>query len=134
MTRILISSRLIEFWCFGLPVALGSRQVGGGCLGAWGVSPHACTCMCMPTHAHTHTCIKLQMAANMEASMFSMFRMFNMHVLVCVHACACVCAWDTPHIPIPTPICHPPRGWIPGISKNLIMLELIKIFQFRLKI
>ena len=41
------------------------------------------------------------MAADMEASMFSMF---NMHVHACVHA------WDTPHtsIPIPTPSTHPP--------------------------
>ena len=40
-------------------------------------------------HMHTHTCIELQMAASMEASMFSMFSMFNMHVCacVCVHAC-----------------------------------------------
>ena len=44
--------------------------------------------------------------------MFSMFSMFNMHV----HACMCVHvyvhAWDTPHtpMPIPTPICHSPRG------------------------
>ena len=80
-----------------------------GYLGAWGVSPHACTC----THMHTHTCIELQMAASMEASMFSMF---NMHV--CVRACACVCmrvcmghppyphTYPHPH----PPICHPPRG------------------------
>ena len=27
---ILISSRLIEFWCFGLPAALGVRGVYGG--------------------------------------------------------------------------------------------------------
>ena len=71
---------------------------------------HACACM----HMHAHTCIKLQMAANMEASMFSMFIMFNMHVHACVHACACVYAWDTPHIPIPTPTpIHPsatPQG------------------------
>ena len=78
------------------------------------------------------------MAADMEASMFSMISMFNMHVRVCVHVCACVCAWDTPHTPIPTPppCTHPPppRGWTPRISKNSITLELIKIFQFRLKI
>ena len=54
------------------------------------------------------------MAADMEASMFSMISMFNMHVHACVHACACVCAWDTPYtpIPIPTPM-HPsatPQG------------------------
>ena len=49
-----------------------------------------------------------------------------------VHASACVCAWDNPphthtpnhHVP------PPPGGWTPRISKNLITLELIKIFQF----
>ena len=82
-----------------------------GYLGAWGVSPHACTCM----HMHTHTCIELQMAARMEASMFSMF---NMHVRACMRACTCVCmrtcmehpphthTYPHPH----SPICHPPRG------------------------
>ena len=75
---------------------------------------HAHTCACM--HTHTHTCIELQMAASMEASMFSMF---NMHVRACVHACHCVCVHaymhgTPPHtpIPIPTPI-HPsaiPQG------------------------
>ena len=37
---ILISSGLIEFWYFGLPVALGREQVGGGVWGHEGVSPH----------------------------------------------------------------------------------------------
>ena len=55
------------------------------------------------------------MAANMEASMFSMISMFNMHVHVCVHACACMYAWDTPlhthtHPHSNPPIRHPPRG------------------------
>ena len=71
----------------------GGRWVGG-CLGVSGgmggvptcthTHAHARTC----THTHTHTCIELQMAASMEASMFSMF---NMHVRACVRACACVC-------------------------------------------
>ena len=42
----------IEFWCFGLPGALG---VGGGCMGVCvvrGCPPHMCTWM----HAHAHTC------------------------------------------------------------------------------
>ena len=47
------------------------------------------------------------MAADMEASMFSMF---NMHVCacMCVHACVCMPAWDTlSHTHThPTPI-HP---------------------------
>ena len=106
-------------------------------LGAWGVSTHAFTHM----HMHTHTCIKLQMAADMEASMFSMFIMFNMHVCVCACVCVCVhvCVHGTPPThpyPPSPPSTHlpPPGGWIPGISKNLITLALIKIFQFCLKI
>ena len=59
---ISISSRLIEFWCFGLPAALG---VGGGLGGA----PHTCAhaCSCMHVHACTHAHVKhdnfMQMAA-----------------------------------------------------------------------
>ena len=36
------------------------------------------------------------MATDMEASMFSMFSMFNMCVHAYVHVCACMYAWDTP--------------------------------------
>ena len=58
------------------------------------------------------------MAANMEASMFSMFSMFNMHVRACVCMCACM---GHPHTPIPTPTpihpsATPPGGWTPGIT------------------
>ena len=144
LNRIEISRLVQDLLNFGI---LGSLWLWGG-VGGWGClrasgGMRGCPHMHTHTHVHahtcTHTCIKLQMAANMEASMFRMFIMFNMHVHAYVHACACVCAWDTPlhtHIhPHPhTPICHPPRGWIHGISKNLITLELIKIFQFHLKI
>ena len=54
------------------------------------------------------------MAADMEASMFSMISMFNMHVRVCMRVCACVCAWDTPHTPIPTPTPMHPSATPPG--------------------
>ena len=65
------------------------------------------------------------MAADMEASMLSMFSMFNMHVRACVRACACVrvCMGHSPthpspppppstHLPPPPPSTHlpPPRG------------------------
>ena len=58
-----------------------------------------------------------------------------MHVCVCMY----VCMGHPIHIPIPTlnpirPSATPPGGWTPKISKNLITLELIKIFQFCLKI
>ena len=66
----------------------GGRWVGGclGVSGGMGGCPHMHART--RTHTHTHTCIELQMAASMEASMFSMF---NMHVRACVRACACMC-------------------------------------------
>ena len=140
-----ISSRLIEFWCFGLPVALG---VGGGCMGlggGWGV-PH--------TYGHMHTHARTHAHAHV--------RMVNM-IISCkwppplgeslgipydvIHACACMHAHACMHVhvhvcggyPLTTPHPHPPtlpspRGGTPGINQNSIALELIKIFQFRLKI
>ena len=47
-----------------------------------------------------------------------------------VHACACAHAWG---LPTPTPI-HPPPTGSPQISKNVIRIEWIEIFQFHLKI
>ena len=63
------------------------------------------------------------MAATMEAAMFNM------------HACVCTCACGVPP-PNPAPITHPPTplGGTPQISKNMIRLEGIEIFRFRLKI
>ena len=59
-------------------------------------------------HMHTHTCIEFQMAASMEASMFSMF---NMNVCACVHVCVHAYVHGTPlHTPIPTP---PPSTNLP---------------------
>ena len=71
------------------------------------------------THMSLHTCIELQMAASMEASMFSMFSMFNMHVRACMrmHVRACMrmhvhaCVHGTPpthSYPPPLPSTHPP--------------------------
>ena len=105
----------------------GSGEGAGGWGGVWGylgawwgvptcthMHTHARTC----THRHTHTCIELQMAASMEASMFSMFSMFNMHVHACMCVCTCVymraCMGHPPthpYLPSP-PSTHlpPPRG------------------------
>ena len=70
------------------------------------------------------------MAAPMEASMFIMF---NMHVHVSMHAYM----GHPPHThthPNPNPTTHHPPGGTPWFSKNSITFELIKIFQFCLKI
>ena len=57
------------------------------------------------------------MAADMEASMFSMISMFNMHVHACMHVCACVCVCvhgTPPHTPMPTPTPMHPSATPPG--------------------
>ena len=57
-----------------------------------------------------------------------------MHMHVCMRMCVHMCGrhpLTTPHSYSPT---HPPPGGTPGISQNSIALELIKIFQFCLKI
>ena len=63
----------------------------------------------------------MQMAADMEASMFSMFSMFNMHVRVCVHACACVYGTSPTFIPTSTLSTHlpPPQGGGPPESLKI---------------
>ena len=132
--------------CGSLRLWGGGRWVGGH-LGAWGGVPRH---MHMHVHGRTRTkredkhVRKLQMAATMEAAMFIMF---NMHACVCTRACACVrvrvhvhMRGGCPHPPPPPPPTHPPThpptqgGVPPQISKNVIRLERIKIFRFRLKI
>ena len=118
--RIELSRLVQELLKFGVLGSLrlwgGSRWLGG-CLGvSWGMGgapPH--THACARTHTHTYTCIELQMAASMEAFMFSMFNMY-VHTCVRVCACVCMCTWmghppTHPYLPPPhPPICHSPRG------------------------
>ena len=113
---ISISSRLIEFWCFGLPAALG---VGGG----WGLPP---THMC--THAHAHV-VNMIISCKWPSPLgeylgipYDVIRTC-MHVHMHVHVGG-VHPLTTPH----------PLGGTPRISQNSIALELIEIFQFCLKI
>ena len=88
----------------------GGGWVDGG-VGGRGAPTHAHMHAHTCTHAHTHV-QKLQMAADMEASMFIMF----MHVCacICMYVGACMCVWDTPTHPYQPPphlpICQPPRG------------------------
>ena len=138
---ISISSRLIEFWCFWLPVALG---VGGGCMGVgsgWGVPPthmhmHTHARMCMQAHAHVvNMIISCKWPPRLGEYLGILYDVI--HTCMCVHACTCMCMWVGCTLsPPPTPI-HPPpnpQGGTHGISQNSIALELIEIFQFRLKI
>ena len=115
-----------------------------GWLGGWGLvvfALHTCACAC--THAHTHTCMHgehdnfMQMATPIRflgnSWEFPMMSYMCVHACMCVSACACVHVWGAPSHH-PTPI-HPPHPQEDaGISKNSIALELIKIYQFCLKI
>ena len=57
------------------------------------------------------------------------------HVCMYVHACVCAHVWGAPsHHPPPHPPTPTPQRGDPRISQNSIAFELIKIFQFRLKI
>ena len=105
----MISSGLIEFWCFRLPVALGRGQVDGGASGGMGGVPthmhmHACT------HTHTH----LYMYRNCKWPLTwrhpCLACLTCMCMRVCMHACM-----GHPHThpcPSPPPSTHlpPPQG------------------------
>ena len=109
-----ISSGLIEFWCFGLPAALGRGQVGGGHLGAWGgvtthMHMHACTC----THAHLYMYRNCKWPPTWRHPCLACLACLT---CMCVHACMCMreCMGHPPTHPYQPPphppICHPPRG------------------------
>ena len=120
----------------------------GRWVGIWGhggvprqvhIHVHACTC----THTHVYMYKNCKWLPTWRHPCLSCLTC--MCVCACVHACmhvcacACMCAWDIPHIPIPTPTpvhppATPPPPRDPRSSKNSITLELIKIFQFHLKI
>ena len=137
-----------ELLNFGVLGSLRLWEWGGVDGWGWGVvrgCPHTCAhaCACMHTHARTCTCVKhdnfMQMAAPIGGIPGNSL-WCHMHVCMCsracMHACACACVWGAPSHHLPTPI-HPPPppgGWTPRISQNSIALELIEIFQFRLKI
>ena len=142
---------LLNLWCFGLPAALGRGQVGGH---VWGICRHGgvpthvhmhahiCTCM----HMQTHTCTCMHMYRNCKwpptwrhPCLSCLLCLTCMCMCACMHACACACvhAWDTPLHTHIHPHSHPPSATPQGdprISQNSITLELIKIFQFCLKI
>ena len=118
---ISISSGLIEFCCFGLPVALGRGQVGGGVSGAsggmGGVPPH------MHAHARTHTYTHVYMYRNCKWP--PTWRHPCLAWLACL-TCMCVCVhvcvhWTPPHThtqPHPMhPSATPPGGGPPESVK-----------------
>ena len=122
-------------------MALGRGQEGGRGVWRHGSVPTMCTFMHMHVHtcmyAHTHTPAHVYMYRNFKWPLT--LRHPCLLCLACmwmyVYVCMCIVhGIATPH---PTLI-HPPATlpWegTPGISKNSITLELIKIISFCLKI
>ena len=137
-----MSSRVIKFWCFRLPVALRGVGVGGW---GWGVPPihmqmhvHARTC----THAHAcmvNMVISCKWPPPLDLGKSQGFPMMSyacVCVCACMHTCTCARRWDAPSHHLPPPSTHPPtpEGGTPGTIQNSIALELIEIFRFCLKI
>ena len=118
-------SQLVEFWCFGLPAALGRGQVCGGVWGMGGITTHVymhthpCTC----THGHVYIYTNCKWPPH---GGIHVYHVYNIHVCMCIH----VCMGHHPHThthPYPnTPTRHLQGGY-PRISKKSITLELIKI-------
>ena len=120
--RIKLSRLVQDLLNFGILGSLqlwgGGRWVGGH-LGAWGVSPHTCMCTHTHTHAHLYMYRNCKWPPTWRHPCLACLTCMCVHV--CMHACTCVHAWDTPthtytHPHPHPPICHPPRGWTPGIT------------------
>ena len=135
--RIELSRLVQDLLNFGV---LGSLQLWGwgvgvwGWGGGWGVPPtHAHTCTCMYAHARVVnmiiSCKWPPPLGEYLGIRYDVIRAY-LRVRVCVHM------GGMHPLTTPTPIHPPPHppGGTPGIIQNSIALELIKIFQFCLKI
>ena len=133
--RIKLSRLVQDLLNFGV---LGSLQLwgsGGGSRGGWGVPP---------THVHLHACTHMYAQARVANMIMSCKWLLPLdfwgipgNSLWChahAHVCMCTCVGGTLSPPPPPPPCPHPPGGILGISQNSRVLELIKIFQFCLKI
>ena len=97
---------LLNFGVLGSLQLWGGGRWVGGVWGIWGVGG-------VTTHMHTHAnaCIEIANGRRLEASMFIMYIMFNMHVHACVHVCVRVCMGHPLHTHThPHPHPPPPRG------------------------
>ena len=105
----------------------GSLWLWGGGWRVVGGAPH--------THIHTHACMHTHahMVNMIISCKYKLGESLGIpYDVICTCACMCTCVGGTLSPP-PTHITHPPGG-TPRSSQNSIALELIEIFQFRLKI
>ena len=113
---------VIEFWCFGLPAALGGRgwvdRGGGGWIGMGvvGGSPHththACTC------THTHVCVvNMIISCKWPPPLGESMGIPYDVICTCMHVCMCMCMWTCvggiPHHPTSSSTHPPPPGGDP---------------------
>ena len=143
--RIELSRLVQDLLNFGV---LGSLWLWGwrgrvDVVGVVGGAPNTCAhaCACMHIHTCTHTRGKHDNFMQMAASIgflgnpweFPMMSYVCTWMHVCTCTCVCMCVWGT--LLPPHPIHPPPTpGGTLRITQNSIVLELIKIFQFCLKI
>ena len=94
-----------------------------------------------PTHVHMHMHTRMGGKHDNFMQMAAPIGFGEIPMMSYAHACACMHMHvhmyrghplTTPHLHPPTP--YPPEGATSGISQNSIALEVIKIFQFCLKI
>ena len=137
--RIELSRLVQDLLNFGVLGSLRLWGWGDGWMGVWGgwgcPHTHAHTCAHMHAHAHLlNMIISCKWLPPFGESLGIPYDVIC--VCECMHVCACACVWGAPSHHPPPPSTHPPtpRGRTPGISQNSIALELIEIFQFRLKI
>ena len=98
-------------------------------VGVVGSAPYTCAHVHMHTHTNAHVVNMIISCKWMPPLGESLGIPYDV-IRACV--CMCACVWGAPsHHPHPHP--PTPRG-TPRISQNSIALELIEIFQFRLKI
>ena len=131
--RIKLSRLVQDLLNFGV---LGSLQLwgrGGGWMGlgvVGGCTPHTCTCMHMHTHM-VNMIISCKWQPPLGESLGIPYDVICACVCMCLHVYMCGGTLSPPSTTIQPP--PTPRG-DPQITQNSIALELIKIFQFRLKI
>ena len=140
-------SRLVQVllnfdWFWGSPWGShGWVDGGGGGYGYVGECPmHTCMCTHACIHAHMHMHVKHDKHDKHGClHVGSHLQFLYMCLHVCAYVCMCVHAFgDTPMPPDvprhPWPTCPLPRATGSPKHQNSISLELIKIFQFCLKI
>ena len=148
LNRIELSRLVQDLLNFGVLGSLRLWGWGGGWMGVgggwgvggwgWGWLGGTPTHVHMHAHAHTHThahaCVVSMIISGKWPPPLGESLEIPYDV---IHACACVCtSVGCTLSPPPNPIYLPPHppGGTPGISQNSIALQLIEIFEFRLKI